>query len=68
MSDERCTQGVWQPADNPPESVQHWWGPDDWDLFRMYRNKDIPNELMELVTSRYMVHKKNGRGSSSRSS
>ena len=28
----------------------------------MYRNKDIPNELMELVKSRYMVHKKNGMG------
>ena len=53
---------LWQPGDNPPESVQHWWGPDDWDLFRMYRNKDIPNELMELVKSRYMVHKKNGMG------
>ena len=53
---------MWQPGDNPPESVQHWWGPDDWDLFRMYRNKDIPNELMELVKSRYMVHKKNGMG------
>ena len=26
---------LWQPGDNPPESVQHWWGPDDWDLFRM---------------------------------
>ena len=53
---------LWQPGDNPPKSVQHWWGPDDWDLFRMYRNKDIPNELMELVKSRYMVHKKNGMG------
>ena len=28
----------------------------------MYRNKDIPNELMELVKSRYMVHEKNGMG------
>ena len=28
----------------------------------MYRNKDIPNKLMELVKSRYMVHKKNGMG------
>ena len=49
---------LWKPGQNPPQKVQDWWGPDDHDIFRMYRNQNLEKEMMNTVRNRYEEYKK----------
>ena len=49
---------LWQPGENPPQSVQDWWGADDWDIFRLYKNQNLSKEMMEMVRGRHRQYQK----------
>ena len=50
---------LWQPGEEPPQSVRDWWGEEDFDLFRLYKNQNLTKEMMELVRGRYRQYQRN---------
>lgn len=49
---------LWQAGEDPPQSVREWWGEEDWDLFRMYRNQNLNKDMMDLIRGRHRQFQK----------
>ena len=49
---------LWQAGQDPPQSVQDWWGEDDWDVFRLYKNQNLTREMMDIVRGRHKQYSK----------
>ena len=39
-------KSLWKTGQDPPASVQDWWGFDDWEVFRLYENQNISKDIM----------------------
>ena len=58
MKAERL-KSLWKTGQDPPASVQEWWGNEDWEVFRLYENQNISKDIMELIRARHQRYKKN---------
>ena len=52
-------KSLWKTGQDPPPSVQEWWGNEDWEVFRLYENQNISKDVMELIRARHQRYKKN---------
>ena len=52
-------KSLWKTGQDPPPSVQEWWGNEDWELFRLYENQNITKDMMELIRGQHQRYKKN---------
>ena len=43
----------WVTGEDPPESVQEWWGTEDFDIFRQITGQNFPTKMVEMVRNRY---------------
>ena len=49
----------WQPGDEPPATVKAWWGEEDVDIFKLYRNQNLTKPLMDIIRERHPRYRKN---------
>ena len=49
----------WQPGDEPPATVKAWWGEEDVDIFKLYRNQNLSKPLMDIIRERHPRYRKN---------
>ena len=49
----------WQPGDEPPATVKAWWGEEDVDIFKLYRNQNLTKPLMDIIRERHPRFRKN---------
>ena len=49
----------WQPGDEPPATVKAWWGEEDIDIFKLYRNQNLTKPLMDIIRERHPRYRKN---------
>ena len=52
-------KSLWKTGQDPPASVQEWWGNEDWEVFRLYENQNISKDTMDLIRARHQRYKRN---------
>ena len=52
---------LWQPGEDPPQSMKDWWGEEEIDLeiFRMYETQNLEKPMMDKVRGKHARYKKN---------
>ena len=52
---------LWQPGEDPPQSMKDWWGEEEIDLeiFRMYETQNLDKPMMDKVRGKHARYKKN---------
>ena len=49
----------WQPGDEPPATVKAWYGEEDVDILKLYRNQNLTKPLMDIIRERHPRYRKN---------
>ena len=49
----------WQPGDEPPATVKAWYGEEDVDILKLYRNQNLTKPLMDIIRERHPRFRKN---------
>ena len=50
---------LWQPGEDPPQSVKDWWGEEEIDLeiFRMYETQNLDKPMMDKVRGKHATRR-----------